>query len=133
MSANAIGRYLPYAAGVRPHAHERALDRERRTSVRTAVRWPILFRHRQSETVESVTENLSSQGFYCYSHTPVAFGEPLVCWLTVPTHDPSGNMGKLVLECRVRVVRSDAASADGKYGLACRIEDYHFGAESVLS
>ena len=124
MSANAIGRYLPFATEIKPRIAERAPLRERRATVRTSLHWPILLRHRQTEILESITENISSQGFYCYSHTPVASGELLLCSLTVPTHDPSGTNEKVMLECHVRVVRIEAATSDGLYGLACRIEDY---------
>lgn len=124
MSANAIGRYLPFSAEMKPRIAERAPLRERRATVRTSVHWPILFRHSQHEMIESVTENLSSQGFYCFSQTPVASGELMLCSLTVPTHDPSRTNERVILECNVRVVRSEAPTADGLYGLACHIEDY---------
>jgi hypothetical protein len=124
MSANAIGRYLPLVAT--PKAPNYA-PRERRMSVRTAVRWPVVFRCGRPEPLESVTENLSSQGFYCFSQTPIALGEVLMCRLTVPTYDPSRTNEHTVLECNVRVIRSEAVRADGLYGIAFRIEDYHFG------
>jgi hypothetical protein len=133
MSANPIGKYLPLTAVARPRRADRADDRERRASIRTSLHWPVLFRHRHSQTMESVTENLSSQGFYCFSQTFVASGEMLLCWLTLPTHDPSGTNGKIVLECDVRVVRSEAAPTDGLYGIACHIEDYRFSSGQMPS
>ena len=98
--------------------------RERRMNVRTKVRWPVVFRRRNGESLETTTENLSSRGFYCLSQTPIALDELLVCWLTMPTHDPSGAFGTALLECRVQVVRSEVASTEGLFGVACRIEDF---------
>jgi hypothetical protein len=133
MSANAIGKYLPFSPDMRPRVSDRPHQRERRASVRTALHWPVLLRHKHLEPLESVTENLSSQGFYCLAQTPLTSGETLQCWLTVPTHDPSGVRERVVLECTVRVIRSEAAPINGLFGIACRIEDYHFAApESAL-
>ena len=99
---------------------------ERRHRARVRLHWPlVLFRRQDAEAVESVTDNLNSGGFYC--QVPVAFGvgEPLTCAMKVPTHDPKGRLSERNLECQVRVVRVKP-EADGRYGLACRIEDYHF-------
>jgi hypothetical protein len=124
MSANAIGKYLPFAA---PSRVPGSFPRERRTSVRTAVHWPVAFRNGRQEPIESITENLSSQGFYCFFQTPIASGEMLMCRLTVPTYDPFRKNENTVLECNVRVIRSETATAEGLYGIAFQIEDYHFG------
>jgi hypothetical protein len=126
MSATAIGKYLQFSTAAKPRAAERVLHRERRATVRTSVHWPILFRHGHAELYDSVTENLSNQGFYCFLQSPVSLGEMLLCSLTVPTHDPSGANEKIVLECNVRIVRSDIPTEDGLYGIACLIEDYRF-------
>ena len=89
------------------------------------VHWPVLFfRDHAADAVESVTRNLSSGGFYCLSRLPFACGEPLICALKVPAHDPMGTERILALECRVRVVRCEPAAAEGFFGIACRIEDY---------
>ena len=96
MSANAIGKYLPFTASPKVHNGTATHERERRATVRTSLHWPVVFRHRQTQTLESVTENLSSQGFYCLSQFPVPSGESLLCWLTVPTHDPSGAKESIV-------------------------------------
>ena len=50
-----------------------------------------------------------------------------MCRLTVPTYDPSRKHENTVLECNVRVIRSEAAAVEGSYGIAFQIEDYHFG------
>ncbi len=101
--------------------------RERRKRVRTQVHWTILvFRENAPTAVTTITQNLSSSGFYCVSRVPFALGEQLLCCLEVPTHDPLGKERMLPLECRARVVRVDAESGKGGFGVACRIEDYHF-------
>jgi hypothetical protein len=132
MSAKAIGQYLPFVGSSNPAVVDRVHQRERRIRVRTKVHWPVVFRYRHGEALESVTENLSSQGFYCLSQTPIPSGEALLCWLTVPTHDPSGVKGTVMVECHVRVVRSDAPTAEGLYGIACRIEDYRLACSEPL-
>jgi hypothetical protein len=124
MSAKAAGEFSPFLGVASPAGLDRTPRRERRTRSRTLVHWPVLFRYRQSEALETITENLSSQGFYCLSRIPIPLGEAMLCWLTVPTHDPSAKSGTILLECNVRVVRSDAADVEGSYGIACRIDDF---------
>src|SRR5689334_16327236 len=65
---------------------------ERRRRVRTRLRWPILmFRETpSSEAIDSVTEDLSSSGFYCLTNAPLLEGERLICSIRIPTHDPEG-------------------------------------------
>jgi hypothetical protein len=136
MSAKALRNYSPLETAVgssaRPADFERVQPLERRSSVRTKVHWPVLLRYRSSESVESVTENLSKQGFYCLSQVPIPPDEPLLCWLILPTHDPTGKRTSVVLECDVRVVRSDPGVRDGLFGLACRIDDYRLAHRDVL-
>ncbi len=99
--------------------------RERRKRQRTHLHWPVrLFRNSGEGVVETTTRNLSSDGFYCTTTVEFTLGEPMHCILRLPAHDPGGQM--LSLQCRVHVVRVDPANGDGLYGLACRIEDYHF-------
>ena len=104
---------------------ERAGRPERRSRVRIQVHWPVLFfRSEPAEAVESLTQNLSSRGFYCFSKAPLTLGEVLACTIRVPAHDPSGKEMDRQLDCKVRVMRVEPAT-DGLYGIACRIEDYH--------
>jgi hypothetical protein len=99
---------------------------ERRKRARTEVRWPVwLFSEGGQERVGSLTQNLSSSGFYCLAETPLTVGDTLLCILKVPSHEPNGKDVEQILECRTRVVRVEA-HAEGRYGIACRIEDYHF-------
>jgi hypothetical protein len=131
MSANPLELFSTYAGLEKAAAgHAPALS-ERRHRARTRLHWPLLlFRNQGKEAIESVTHDLSSEGFYCM--VPVAFrvGETLICNMKVPTHDPNGKLLERNLECRVRVVRVKAES-DGQFGAACHIEDYHF-AQGIL-
>jgi hypothetical protein len=126
MTGKANGQYLSSLSATRSAVIDYVQRRERRACVRTKLRWPLLLRDRHGESIESVTENLSSHGFHCFCPTPFSCGELLLCWLMVPTHDPSRNRGTLMLECDVRVVRTEAAAGEGIFGVACRIEGYRF-------
>ncbi len=74
--------------------------------------------------METITQDLSSRGFYCLSKKQFAVGDLLRCTLRIPTNDPGGRESHL--ECRVLVVRVEENAADGQYGIACRTEDYRF-------
>ena len=98
--------------------------------MRTTLHWPVLFfRNGSGEAVETVTQNLSSSGFYCHSRVPITPGESLHCTLTIPPHDPCGHERARVLECRVRVTRVDPGIAENTFGIACQIQDYHLAVE----
>ena len=125
MSANPLELISAFVGIAKPASMGRGIQPERRKRVRTMVHWPVLFfRENAGEAVESVTRDLSSSGFYCLSKAPFVCGEPLICALKVPAHDPLGTERVLALECRVRVVRCEPTSSDGLFGIACCIEDY---------
>jgi hypothetical protein len=127
--------YLNFADIISAHSgakdrliSESAVTTERRIRTRTKVRWPVLvFRDDGKTRIETVTENLSSTGFYCFSSGGFTPGERLFCQLRVPTHDPHNYSGAISLECRVVVMRSELMP-DGSFGTACRIEDYQLAA-----
>ena len=98
---------------------------ERRKRIRAKVCWPVLlFRHDLAEAIESVTRDLSSIGFYCLSPRPFAVNESLICALKVPMHSLMRENQTVTIECRARVVRTEEMG-DNRFGIACRIEDYH--------
>jgi len=113
--------------GFREAANHGPAERaERRTRVRTKLHWPVLFFPRgTAEAVGSITQNLSSSGFYCHSRIPITPGESLHCVLTIPSHDPSGHEKARLLECRVRVTRVEPGLTEDTFGIACQIQDYH--------
>ena len=86
----------------------------------------MLFRTEVADAVESFTQDLSSSGFYCVTDAVFTPGERLICTLKIPTHDPNGKHLEQKLECQVRVMRVEPQGAEGTFGLACQIEDYHF-------
>ena len=120
---------LPPCAGVGKTINLDDGPSERRNRVRTQVHWTILlFRENTSKAVTTITQNLSSNGFYCLSPSPFVLGERVYCSLEVPTHDPLGKDRSLPLECHARVVRVEPESGDGSFGVACRIEEYRLAA-----
>ena len=121
MSFNSIDRLLePFKV---PEATSMDLpDRvERRRRVRTRVHWPVQFDRDASETV---TSNLSSDGFCCQSRVLFVTGEMVVCTLKVPTHQPNSMDDTLTLKCRVQIVRVAGPDEDGLYSIGCRLVDY---------
>lgn len=102
---------------------------ERRHRHRTPVHWPLaLFRDGASTPIETVTQNLSSTGLYCLSPVPLTPGEKLRCALRVPAYDPHDEERHIIVECTALLVRAEAA-ADGFFGVACHIEEYHLACD----
>lgn len=118
---------LPTCLDTHPIDGPDLVVRERRRRTRVQVHWPICFiRPGLTEIVETVTRDLSSDGFYCLANTAFVPGEIRECTLGVPMHHPdSGDRVRPVL-CRVRVIRVEALGGNGSYGVGCRIEDYRF-------
>jgi hypothetical protein len=99
------------------------LERRRRT--RTRVHWRVrCWGGPLTEALETVTQDLSSDGFYCFSRIPFLPGEKLVCMLRIPAHRLDRSDLEAELECQVRVVRIEPLSEEGVFGIGCRIEDY---------
>jgi hypothetical protein len=103
---------------------ERPARIERRRRTRVEVHWPVFFAQPPvDELVESVTRNLSSNGFYCTVNAVFVPGEIRECTLVVPTRSPVGQPLLPVL-CKVRVVRVETAAKCGYWGIGFCIEDY---------
>jgi PilZ domain len=116
LTNNATPGLSTYAGGTVP---------ERRARHRITVHWPILFfRMGSGETIETVTQNLSSNGFYCHAAVPITPGEAVRCILKIPSYDPTGFEKSRVLECRIRVTRVEPGSVEGSFGIACQIQDF---------
>ena len=127
MSAHPLELFSVYDGLSKPAETKRPHPFERRKRARTRLHWTVLlFRSHTGDAIETLTRDLSSGGFYCLSKVPVTPGEMLTCTLKVPTHDPNGKLLERSLECKVRVMRVEAQDEEGIFGLACRIEDYHF-------
>lgn len=124
MSANPIDFFTTHAGLKDTAVVEGGVRPERRKRARTLVHWPVLLMQSHgADSIETVTQNLSSTGFYCFSPATLTPGDSLLCRLKVPAHDPNCEEDALALECKVVVIRAEAAS-DGFFGIACRIEDY---------
>lgn len=96
---------------------------ERRKRKRIALHWPVrLFRDPAAPSVESTTENLTSNGFYCISKEPFELGERLECIIAIPAGSFGYNESPIRLQCRVRVARVEGQQEG--FGLGCYIEDY---------
>jgi hypothetical protein len=127
MSAKSVEQFPAYLEMNGTGAPTVARRVEQRTRFRTRLHWQVrFFQPSPLETVETITQNLSSSGFYCLAQTPFVPGELMTCSLKLPAHHPHGVEQAVSLECRVRVVRVEAPDVDGFYGIGCRIEDYHF-------
>ena len=99
---------------------------ERRKRARAKVNWPVRFLLPVGmDTLETVTQDLSSDGFYCLVKASLLVGERVTCILALPGHVPSGPEWML-LECGAKIVRVEALEESGVYGVGCRIEAYRF-------
>jgi len=107
---------------------------ERRRRARLRLQWPVrLWASNTSAPVETVTTDLSSDGFHCFSPVPFERNEVLGCTLTIPEISISlGDGARRLLECQVRVVRSEPANRDGYFGVACQIKNYRIATTARL-
>src|SRR5579862_348276 len=86
-----------------------------------------LFRPEHSARIETQTEDLSSDGFYCISTQAILPHEMVECELLIPA-EPAGDAREsdLVLRCRAQVVRVVPDPLARTFGVACRLEAYTF-------
>ena len=103
-----------------------SLPLNRRKRARLRVQWRLQFRAHGRAAVETVTQDLSREGFYCVVGTPFVPGEVRECILHVPARDPENESRSVPVPCQVRVVRVEGLAETGLFGVACRVENYHF-------
>jgi hypothetical protein len=96
----------------------------RRRWARSRVHWPLLFQGEHGAIVETITDNLSSDGFYCVADAPFVPGKVFDCTLSVPAYYPDDVTRMISVLCRVRVVRVETLGRSGLFGVGCCIEDY---------
>jgi hypothetical protein len=109
-----------------------APDRRRRPRLRLA--YPVRLRQPGEELrVETKTEDLSCEGFFCISEHVFAPHDTLECELVIRGDDPGPVVVEqnLVLRCRAEVVRVVPRGPSGTFGVACRFADYKIGRQSV--
>jgi PilZ domain len=98
---------------------------ERRARPRVRLHWPVSIMQNEGEprVLSTVTENLSSQGFFCLVDQPLPAGQRVECILKLP--QPGAAEGSQVLRCAAQVVWI-SPQEDGRFGIGCRIQDYTF-------
>jgi hypothetical protein len=117
----------PPCTDIHQLAETESASGDRRKRFRAQVHWTISFlRPGTTDTVETVTQDLSSDGFYCLVNTVFVPGEIRTCTLSVPTYYPRAKNRVRPVHCRVRVIRVEVMGAGDLYGVGCRIEDYRF-------
>jgi len=99
---------------------------ERRRHPRLRLSYLLrLFRPGNSTGIETTTEDLSCDGFYCISDHPVQPHERIECELLIPSEQlGESTEPDLVLRCRAEVVRVVPDRLAPRFGVACRLEDY---------
>lgn len=99
---------------------------ERRNYDRVPLRCAVvLWNPREGSVTALTTEDLSSEGFYCFCKEPYAPGERLQATLEVPCQYWNGRgTDCLVLQCEVEVVRVVLRGSEEHFGVAFRINDY---------
>ena len=104
---------------------------DRRKRKRVPLHWPVrLLRQRGMPPVESITENLSSEGLYCITQERFKRGERLQCEILVPGESFGSPEPFLRLRCHVTVKRVEHIHRG--FGLGCHIEDYTLASGSPL-
>jgi hypothetical protein len=108
-----------------PESPEKARIMNRRKRTRAQLHWPLSFPLTgTAETVQTMTQDLSSDGFYCIANARFVPGEARHCTLLVPTHHPGGENSPLHVLCKVRIIRVEVTGERGFYGVGCQIMDY---------
>jgi hypothetical protein len=101
---------------------------DRRRWTRVALHWPVyLYRRPGLRSVETKTENLTSEGLYCVSKEPFPLGKGLRCRIVIPPESFGYSEGPTlpkchVLQCHLTVKRVEVL--DCGFGLGCHIDDY---------
>jgi PilZ domain len=115
---------LPHGVEM-PESPEKARSINRRKRTRAQLHWPLSFPLTgTTETVQTTTQDLSSDGFYCVANGRFVPGEARHCTLLVPTHRPGGENSPLQVLCKVRIIRVEVTGERGFYGVGCQIIDY---------
>ena len=96
---------------------------ERRKRKRVPLHWPVRLLGKPGNIpVESTTEDLSSEGFYCIIKEPFKRGARLQCEIVIPGNSLGLSESFIRLQSHVTVRRVEPLSKG--YGLGCHIEDY---------
>ena len=98
---------------------------ERRNQPRTNLRVPLYLLPEGAEVpIQTETEDLSLEGFYCYTERPFSPGESLKFLMLLPPATKSSlAIGGICLQGCVQVIRL-TVTGDMRYGLGCRLVSY---------
>jgi len=79
----------------------------------------------EGTVIQTQTENISCEGFYCLSAEPFSPGTRLEAILEIPYRLRAGKRSeRLALQCNVHVIRVDSTGPRPLFGVACQIDDY---------
>ena len=108
-----------------------ATKTELRTSRRFALKLPVSLRYDNGEVTEipAETRDVSAQGVFFYTATPLAEGSTVEFTLTLPPEITLTD--SIRVRCRGRVVRIDDDRTDARLGMAAIIEQYDFVPETA--
>ncbi|HKV42897.1 MAG TPA: PilZ domain-containing protein [Blastocatellia bacterium] len=98
-------------------------SRERRKRPRLTLAYPLrLFRARGQPQIDTKTEDVSSQGVFCFSPERFSLMETLDGEIVIsPTN---GHESRTIVRCRLEVVRVIPIGPDGIFGIGFRLCDY---------
>jgi len=106
-------------------------ERRRRPRLRLAYSLR-LYRFGEAFPIDTTTEDISCEGFFCFIDYPFSVGESLECELVIsgPTMRADQDM---VLRCRADVVRVVPQADHTFFGVGCQLSDYTFSKRTVES
>jgi PilZ domain len=106
---------------------------DRRRRPRLKLEYPVcLYRSGEASPVETKTEDMSCEGFFCITEQAFHPRETLECALVIPSEElglPAEH--DFVLRCRAEVVRVVPRDDSTAFGVACRLADYTLGRHNV--
>jgi hypothetical protein len=107
--------------------------RERRSRRRLKLPYPVvLYRLGDNAGIQTTTQNINSEGFFCVSEEPFSPNEMLDCKVVIPGQDLGiSSKDSLVLRCRAEVVRVVTDGLRPGYGVACRLKTYTVSRQNV--
>ena len=96
---------------------------DRRRRKRVSLHWPVRLLRREGQLVESITENLSSEGLYCITKERFKRGERLQCEVIIPGESFGSSEPFHRLQCHVTVRRVEHVHRG--FGLGCLLSIKH--------
>jgi len=106
-------------------------DRRRRPRLR--LTYPLrLYRPGEASRIETRTEDISCEGFFCITDRLFFPREFLECELVILCAELRQPLERdMVLRCRAEVVRVVSRADDTAFGVACRLAEYTIGNQIV--